>query len=108
MSEKTANRIRIADFSEFPGGRFRSNGPNSGEEFRESVLSRYLDDDKPVVIDFDGVFTVAPSFLEEAFGPAMTQLGREAFQKKFQMVATEDPDILNDLRLIQEARFRKK
>ena len=65
--------IKIAtDFSRYPGGRFRDDGPNSGQEFREDFLVPALADavstNGQVVVTLDGAAAYASSFLEEAFG----------------------------------------
>jgi hypothetical protein len=61
--------ISIArDFSQFPAGRNKSDGPHSGEAFREDVLVPALQKDDAVSIDMDGVLGYGSSFLEEAFG----------------------------------------
>ena len=36
--------IRVADFSTLPGPRYRSEGPHSGEEFREERLKPAFED----------------------------------------------------------------
>ena len=57
------------EFSSTPGGRFKSMGPNSGEEFRE-ILRKALARRPPqdVVVILDGAEGYGSSFLEEAFG----------------------------------------
>ena len=65
--------ISIAvDYSKSPGGRFRSYGPFSGEEFRDDVLlpalRSALADGSVVIVELDGTFGYPASFLEEAFG----------------------------------------
>lgn len=64
--------IRVCDFGEFPGPRYRSLGGNSGEEFREDVLLPALRNAMAtgamVIVDLDGVYGYGSSFLEEAFG----------------------------------------
>ncbi|KQX35302.1 hypothetical protein ASD04_14770 [Devosia sp. Root436] len=68
-----ASPIIIADdFSRFPGGRYRADGDNSGEEFREDYLVHAIDAartaGRPVTVVLDGVAGYPASFLEEAFG----------------------------------------
>lgn len=61
--------ITIAeDFSENPAGRFRTDGPFSGEYFREDFLVPKLKDADELVIVLDGTRGYGSSFLEEAFG----------------------------------------
>ena len=56
------------DFSPFPGGRKREDGPYSGAIFREDVLRPLLVNDGHVMIDLDGVAGLPSSFWEEVFG----------------------------------------
>lgn len=64
--------IRVADFTTLPGGRWKKDGPNSGEEFRDDVLKPALIASRAngdtVAVDIDGVAGYASSFLEETFG----------------------------------------
>ena len=61
--------INIAeDFSKFPGGRVRTDGPYSGEVFREDFLIPALNNNEKVIIKIDGVMGYGSSFLEECFG----------------------------------------
>lgn len=62
--------ISIAnDFSKSPAGRYRHEGPNSGEKFRDDILVPALKDHAgTIIIDMDGVVGYGSSFLEEAFG----------------------------------------
>ncbi|GCE89413.1 hypothetical protein MSKU15_1014 [Komagataeibacter diospyri] len=60
--------IRIAkEFSTTPGGRFKSMGPSSGEEFRAQLIKALKANDYVKVI-LDGTEGYGSSFLEEAFG----------------------------------------
>jgi hypothetical protein len=66
--------ISIAnDFSRYPGGRWRKDGPHSGQQFREDILAPALkavadDPAGKVIVDIDGAAGYGSSFLEEAFG----------------------------------------
>ena len=64
--------IKVRDFTEFPGPRYRKDGPFSGEEFREARLSPALKDalqqGSSVCVELDGVAGYGSSFTEEAFG----------------------------------------
>ena len=64
-----------ADFSRAPLGRYISDGPNSGQRFREDFLIPALQKYKQILVDFTGTRPVGSSFLEEAFGG----LRREGF-----------------------------
>jgi hypothetical protein len=66
MSQKVISVSR--DYSETPAGRFKKDGPKSGEEFREEFLVPSLRSGKQVVVQLDGVLGYGSSFLEEAFG----------------------------------------
>src|SRR5258707_481379 len=66
-------KISIAnDFSPYPAGRKRRDGPNSAERFREDILIPALKEAQEhnarVVIILDGVLGYSSSFLEETFG----------------------------------------
>ena len=59
------------DFSKYPGGRFRRDGPHSGEEMREKLLTKLKElqaDRDHLVVELDGAVGYSASFLEEAFG----------------------------------------
>lgn len=60
--------IRVASWSNLPSGRARSDGPHSGEAFREDVLVPALRANDNVTLDTSGVYGLANSWLEEVFG----------------------------------------
>lgn len=67
--------INIArDFTDKPIGRYRTDGPYSGEVFREDVLMPSLEKDEVIVV-LDGTRGYPSSFLEEAFG-GLARTGR--------------------------------
>lgn len=56
------------DFTRTPIGRYREDGPYSGQTFREDILIPALKDNDKVIIDLSGVEGYGSSFLEEVFG----------------------------------------
>jgi hypothetical protein len=57
------------DFSRYPAGRFKADGPHSGERFREELLIPALKScEGKIIVEFDGARGLGSSFLEEAFG----------------------------------------
>lgn len=62
------------DFSRSPSGRYYTDGPNSGERFREEFLAPALAVDD-VEVNLDGVLTLGSSFLDEAFGGLVREKG---------------------------------
>lgn len=65
---ETMNISIAKDFCETPAGRYTSDGPYSGQKFREEVLEPALRSGKTLRINFDGTLGYGSSFLEEAFG----------------------------------------
>lgn len=60
--------IRVADWSKYPAGRYRSGSADSGEAFRQDVLVPALRAHDNVTLDVSGVYGLADSWLEEVFG----------------------------------------
>ena len=56
------------EFSAFPAGRKRSDGPFTGELFREEIIGPSLKRGEHITLDLDGVEGLPSSFLEEVFG----------------------------------------
>lgn len=60
------------EYTETPGGRKIKDGEYSGEDFRDNVLkclvNQAIKSNKCLLIDLDGVYGYATSFLDEAFG----------------------------------------
>ena len=68
MAMKTVKINLGKDFSKLPSGRDRSDGPYSGERFREDFLEPHLRNGTPVEVDLSDVEGLSSSFYEEAFG----------------------------------------
>ncbi len=91
----------IEDFTPYPGGRSRSTGSNSAEEFYEDVLQKKfkqaVDEDKVLSIDLDGAAGYAGSFLDEAFGRLGHEFGLEECKNRLEFVSNEEPYLREDI-----------
>src|SRR5690349_18098213 len=61
-------------FTRYPAGRTATDGPYSGEIFRDRFLRPSLDRHEPIVVKLDSALGYGSSFLEEAFG-GLVRLG---------------------------------
>ncbi|MCW5223617.1 DUF4325 domain-containing protein [Verminephrobacter aporrectodeae subsp. tuberculatae] len=60
--------LRIADFTRYPGGRYKRISKFSGEEYRDDYLAPALEKEEMVVVVLDGTVGYGSSFLDELFG----------------------------------------
>jgi hypothetical protein len=95
-----AFRIRVADdFSATPFGRYRADGPESGQVFREEHLLPALSKHERVVLDVDGVAGLPSSFWEEAIG-GLIRAGLQADDVRSKLeIETTDSDLKVYVRL---------
>lgn len=96
---KTNQIINIArDFSRFPAGRFLSDGPFSGEAFRNQYLLPVLRSGEAIVtIELDGVRGYGSSFLEEAFGGLVREgYTPEQVKSAFKLIS-EDLSLIDEI-----------
>lgn len=96
------NLITIAnDFSVTPGSRYRTEGPFSGEEFREDVLApkfvEVLARDEKLTINLDGTLGYGTSFLEEAFGGLARIHNSQLVLDHIEIISTEEPYLKDDV-----------
>lgn len=103
------------DFSRTPGGRLISDGPDSGQLFRERklvpALQKALETGERVIVILDGPRGYLSSFLEEAFG-GLVRFGlfnQNQLKKSLEIVATDpfyEPYKILALRYMAEAKPR--
>jgi hypothetical protein len=111
MEEPMAEQhlVKVAEWSQTPGARYRSDGPHSGEEFREEVLKpaflRALQERVQLTVDLDGGYGYAAGFLEEVFGGLARQYDSDTVARTVVVVTKEEPYLEQDIReYIAEAR----
>jgi hypothetical protein len=98
-------QINIAsDFSPYPAGRFVSDGPFSGEVFRNEHLVPALNDYEKVTVNISGVPGYGSSFLEEAFGGLIRECGFSAQQlkEKLEIIYDSNESLEEDKKAIWE------
>lgn len=80
------------DYSNAPAGRYLTDGPYSGERFRDNVLIPSMEREDVVEVDLSGVAGYGSSFLEEVFGGLVRKWGgtKEVLNSKLRVVA-KDP-----------------
>lgn len=86
-----------SEYSRTPGGRFKHEGQYSGEDFRENILKPlYLECKQTgdeLIINLDGGYGYATSFLEEAFGGLAREL-KDPDLVKIKIISTEEPALV--------------
>ena len=92
-------KISVArDFSRFPAGRFREDGPFSGQAFREDQLAPAMQTGEPVEVCMDGTEGYGSSFLEEAFGGLIHTEGIDKAQVREKLsIKTEDEALESEI-----------
>ncbi len=102
-------KIHIAnDYSDTPGSRFESEGPFSGERFRDEMLipkyEEALAKDEKLVINLDGGYGYATSFLEEAFGGMVRHYKNRDFVTNVVFISEDEPSLVDEIHVyIEEA-----
>lgn len=82
------------DFSPFPAGRFRTDGPYPGEAFREHLV-KALAENQRVTVQLDGTAGYGSSFLEEAFGGLVRLEGFTSAELHEQLIVeSSDPSLV--------------
>jgi hypothetical protein len=97
-----AQRIVIAtDFSDAPGARYRIDGPKSGQEFLEDLLRPKLlaaqEADGGLLVDLDGTWGYASSFVSGSFGALAREFGEDLLRKHMSLKSDEDSILLEKI-----------
>lgn len=90
--------IKVArDFTDTPGGRYITEGEFSGELFRKNILlpkyKEALQKKEKLIIDLDGCYGYATSFLEEAFGGLARELNDKNIINVLEFISEDEPSL---------------
>jgi len=91
--------IRVISFTSTPGGRYRSDGEYSGQEFREKYIEPYMEStpaEESLEIDLDGVEGYATAFLEEVFGGLVRKYGKDIVERKIRVISSDEPMLIKE------------
>jgi hypothetical protein len=96
----TTFTIIIADdFSDAPGARYIKDGPDSGELFYERLLKpkfkNAIESKSKLLVDMDGTFGYATSFISEAFGHLSRDFTSEQVLQVLVIKSEEDEVVKN-------------
>jgi hypothetical protein len=100
MSNEQLKFISMAkQYSRFPAGRFRADGPYSGQRFREEKLVPALRSGGNVTVDLNGVSGFGSSFLDEAFGGLVRSgcIGAAESETRIRLLA-DDESLIAEIR----------
>lgn len=99
------SKIKISDdFSYAPGPRYKFEGDNSGELFREKILlpavKNALENNEKLTIDLDDTGGYGTSFLEESFGGLIRveKLDYEKLKNLFIFISEDEPFLIEDIK----------
>lgn len=86
--------IRIAsDYSDKPGGRWKSLGNYSGEEFYEALLlpkfENAIQSERKLIVDLDGAKSYPSSFLDQSFGELARKKGIDLVKKNIEFKTSD-------------------
>jgi hypothetical protein len=99
--ERARHTLRVTTYTRTPGGRYPSDGPFPGSEFRDSWLEpafvKALEAGAILLVDLDGTAGYASSFLEEAFGGLARKHGISAVLGSLELKSTAEPYLIDDI-----------
>lgn len=95
-------KITIAkDFTDTLGARYYTDGPYSGQAFREEILKEKYQEAKSnneiLEIDMDDCYGYPSSFLEEAFGGLVRCLKGENILETIKLISLDEPGLVEKI-----------
>lgn len=103
------------EYTNLPGGRYKKDGDFSGEDFRDTILIKLIEEclkkSDELIINLDGAYGFPPSFLEEAFGGLIRKYDYDGLELKkvLKFVAKDEPKLIMDIfSYIEDAEKQKR
>lgn len=93
-------KLKMTNFTDTPGGRFKKHGPYSGEEYFETVLEPALLNYDQIVLDLDRTYGYPIGFLDQVFGSVTKEQAT-----KLTFVSEEDPELVGRIKKIMEENY---
>jgi hypothetical protein len=104
------SKILVVDYAPSPGGRFKSDGPFSGEWFREEVLrpalAAAIQTGDKLTVELDGTSGYGSSFLEEAFGGLIRNRGFEPDKVRENLIISAKSRLYAPYKMLTERYIR--
>jgi hypothetical protein len=89
-------KIKVLEYSEYPGPRYIEQGEDSGEGFYYKIIKpkfqECISTDKILVVDLDDTAGYASSFLDECFGNLVYDFEFEEIKKRLKIISFQEPD----------------
>lgn len=94
-------KIKISnDFSQTPKGREHpTDGPNTGQRFREEKIEPIWNEYDKIIIDLDDLYGCPSSFREEAFGGLVRKLKVDPLVvlDKLDFICSDEPPLIDEI-----------
>lgn len=91
------------DFTKHPAGRYKVDGPYSGELFRELFLDPVISKREKTVIGLDGTRGYSSAFLDEAFGGIVKRYSEKVINDLIQFRSKDNVLLFRVSRFIKNA-----
>ena len=94
--------IKVSEeFTKTPGTRHKTDGKYSGEQFLEELLKPRFEvtvgSKVNLIVDMDGGYGYAASFLEQAFGGLAREFGVAIVEETVRIKSDEEPSLISEI-----------
>lgn len=97
--DKVEKIVNVSDFTIVPGARYRKDGDSSAEAFFEDKLKPVLDvalsSKECVLIDFDGTWGYASSFISELARRVSLNYDKGSIQQYLRLKSNDEPTLID-------------